>query len=53
MLVNEINTIPGMTAVSMAPAMYMKTFNKTYGDFLDELIELAIENKKEKRFFNN
>lgn len=48
MLVNEINTIPGMTAVSMAPAMYMKTFNKTYGDFLDELIELAIENKKEK-----
>ncbi len=41
MLVNEINTIPGMTAVSMAPAMYMKTFGKTYSDFLDELIELA------------
>ncbi|MEB3073627.1 D-alanine--D-alanine ligase family protein [Parvimonas sp. C2] len=48
MLVNEINTIPGMTAVSMAPAMYMKTFGKTYSDFLDELIELAIENKREK-----
>ncbi|MDD7764224.1 MAG: D-alanine--D-alanine ligase [Peptoniphilaceae bacterium] len=48
MLVNEINTIPGMTSVSMAPAMYMKSFDKTYGDFLDELIELAIENKKEK-----
>lgn len=48
MLVNEINTIPGMTSVSMAPAMYMKTFDKTYGKFLDELIELAIENKKEK-----
>lgn len=48
MLVNEINTIPGMTSVSMAPAMYMKTFNKTYSDFLDELIELAIANKKEK-----
>ena len=48
MLVNEINTIPGMTAVSMAPAMYMKTFKKTYSDFLDELIELAVENKKEK-----
>ena len=48
MLVNEINTIPGMTAVSMAPAMYMKTFGKTYSDFLDELIELAVENKKEK-----
>ena len=48
MLVNEINTIPGMTAVSMAPAMYMKTFNKTYSDFLDELISLAVENKMEK-----
>lgn len=48
MLVNEINTIPGMTAVSMAPMMYMETFKKTYADFLDELIELAIENKIEK-----
>lgn len=26
-----------MTSVSMAPAMYMKSFDKTYGDFLDEL----------------
>lgn len=48
MLVNEINTIPGMTDVSMAPAMYIKTYKKTYGEFLDELIQLAIENKKEK-----
>lgn len=48
MLVNEINTIPGMTAVSMAPMMYMETFGKTYADFLDELISLAVENKKEK-----
>lgn len=48
MLVNEINTIPGMTDVSMAPMMYMKSYNKTYGEFLDEIIFLAIENKKEK-----
>lgn len=48
MLVNEINTIPGMTDVSMAPMMYIKTYNKTYGEFLDEIISLAIENKKEK-----
>lgn len=48
MMVNEINTIPGMTAVSMAPMMYMETYKKSYADFLDELIELAIENKKDK-----
>lgn len=48
MLVNEINTFPGMTDVSMAPAMYIKTYKKTYSEFLDEIISLAIENKKEK-----
>ena len=39
---NEINTIPGFTKISMYPKMWQAT-GKTYVQLIDELIKLAIE----------
>ncbi len=39
---NEVNTIPGFTKISMYPKMWQAT-GKTFGTLIDELIELAIE----------
>lgn len=39
---NEVNTIPGFTSISMYPKMWEKS-GKEYGKLIDELIELAIE----------
>ncbi len=39
---NEVNTIPGFTQISMYPKMWQAT-GKTYGELIDELIKLAIE----------
>jgi len=41
-LVNEINTIPGFTNISMYPSLWGKT-GITYSKLIDRLIELAIE----------
>jgi D-alanine-D-alanine ligase len=43
----EINTIPGMTAASLAPKA-AKAAGMTFGQFLDKLIALAIERHKKK-----
>ncbi len=42
LLVNEINTIPGFTPISMFPKMWEAT-GLAYPDLIDELIRLAIE----------
>ena len=42
LLVNEINTIPGFTPISMYPKMWEAT-GLAYPDLIDELIGLAIE----------
>lgn len=39
---NEVNTIPGFTKISMYPKMWQAT-GKTYVQIIDELIKLAIE----------
>lgn len=39
---NEVNTIPGFTKISMYPKMWQAT-GKTFVTLIDELIELAIE----------
>ena len=44
---NEINTIPGFTKISMYPKLWENS-GITYKELLDKLIELAIEKKKEK-----
>lgn len=44
---NEVNTIPGFTNISMYPKLW-EASGLPYAKLLDELIHLAIENKKEK-----
>lgn len=45
---NEINTIPGFTKISMYPKMW-EASGLPYSELLDELIRLAIENFEQRR----
>jgi D-alanine-D-alanine ligase len=45
--VNEINTIPGFTSISMYPKLW-EASGITYSELLDRLIELALEKYEEK-----
>jgi len=45
---NEINTIPGFTSISMYPKLW-KASGVPYSKLLDKLIELAMEDFKEKQ----
>ena len=40
--VNEVNTIPGFTSISMYPKLWEQE-GLSYSDLIDQLIELAIE----------
>lgn len=46
-IVNEINTIPGITNISMYPKLW-EASGLPYPKLLDKLIELAIERKGQK-----
>jgi D-alanine-D-alanine ligase len=46
--VNEINTIPGFTSISMYPKLW-EASGLPYGKLLDRLIELALEQQREKQ----
>lgn len=46
--INELNTIPGFTSISMFPKMWEYS-GIPYPDLLDKLIELAIERQKRRR----
>jgi D-alanine-D-alanine ligase len=46
--VNEINTIPGFTSISMFPKMWEYT-GIPYADLIDRLIELALERHQQKK----
>lgn len=41
-ILNEINTLPGFTSISMYPKLWM-AMGLTYGELLDKLIELAFQ----------
>jgi D-alanine-D-alanine ligase len=45
--VNELNTIPGFTQISMYPKLWEAT-GLSYTDLIDRLIELALERQAEK-----
>jgi D-alanine-D-alanine ligase len=45
--VNEINTIPGFTSVSMYPRMWEQS-GLAYADLIDRLIQLALERHADK-----
>jgi D-alanine-D-alanine ligase len=48
MYVNEINTVPGFTAISMFPKMWEKS-GLPYPKLIDRLIELALERHRERQ----
>ncbi len=48
-IINEINTIPGFTGISMYPKLWEEA-GLSYGQLLDELIRLAIERKNKYVF---
>ncbi len=48
LILNEINTIPGFTAVSMYPRMWEKS-GLSYSALIDRLIQLALERHADKR----
>jgi D-alanine-D-alanine ligase len=47
-LVNEINTLPGFTSISMYPKLW-EASGVPYGELVDRLIALAIERHEEKK----
>ncbi|NLA35092.1 MAG: D-alanine--D-alanine ligase [Actinobacteria bacterium] len=48
-LVNEINTLPGFTSISMYPMMWQAS-GIGYGELLDEMIRLAFARHARRRF---
>jgi D-alanine-D-alanine ligase len=46
-MVNEINTIPGFTPISMYPKLW-EASGVSYGQLLDRLIELALDRHRQK-----
>ncbi|WP_102693743.1 D-alanine--D-alanine ligase [Rummeliibacillus pycnus] len=46
--INEVNTMPGFTPVSMYPILWQNT-GVAYGDLIEKLISLAIERHEEKQ----
>ena len=48
LLINEINTIPGFTSISMYPKMWEHT-GIGFAELLDRLIALALERDKQKK----
>jgi D-alanine-D-alanine ligase len=47
-LVNEINTIPGFTSISMYPKLW-EASGVTYRELVDRLVELALERHEQER----
>jgi D-alanine-D-alanine ligase len=47
-LINEINTLPGFTSISMYPKMW-EAAGLPYAQLLDRLIELALERHRERQ----
>ncbi|MCP4334224.1 MAG: D-alanine--D-alanine ligase [Gammaproteobacteria bacterium] len=45
--VNEINTIPGFTAISMYPKLWLES-GLSYTDLIDRLVQLALEEHEQK-----
>jgi len=48
LFVNEINTMPGFTAISMYPKLWAAT-GLSYSDLIDRLIQLGIERHQDKK----
>lgn len=51
--VNEVNTMPGFTAVSMTPVLWGATNGTTYEELIEILIQLALERYNQKKAIVN
>ena len=51
LLVNEINTIPGFTPISMYPKLWEAT-GLAYPELIDELVRLALERHERRARFS-
>ena len=51
LLLNEVNTIPGFTPISMYPKLW-ETSGLSYADLVDELVRLAIERHERRSRFS-
>jgi D-alanine-D-alanine ligase len=51
-LVNEVNTIPGFTPISMYPKLW-EASGMAYPDLIDELVRLAVERHDHRSRFSN
>lgn len=49
--INEVNTFPGFTPISMYPKLWEAT-GLSYGDLIEELIHLGLSRHKTKQAFN-
>lgn len=47
-IINEVNTMPGFTPISMYPKLWMES-GLSYSELIEELITLAIERYEEKQ----
>ena len=47
-VLNELNTLPGFTSISMYPKLWM-AMGLTYGELLDKLIDLAFQKAGQER----
>jgi len=47
LVINEINTLPGFTSISMYPKLW-EASGLPYSKLLDKLISLAVEKKRQK-----
>ena len=48
LLLNELNTMPGFTPISMYPQMWQAT-GLTYRALIDELVALAVERQAQRQ----
>jgi D-alanine-D-alanine ligase len=51
--VNEVNTMPGFTVLSMTPVLWKATNNTNYAELVEILIELALERFEQKQSILN
>lgn len=51
--VNEVNTMPGFTPLSMTPVLWKATDGTTYSELVENLIQLSLERYEEKKSIIN
>jgi len=47
--INEINTMPGFTALSMSPALWKATDGTSYSELIEKLLEFGFERYRQKK----